>query len=92
MPCLIHRSVAGLDTEFAGQVGDRLTGGDIYADVQENSLLSHRIMAQPNARGTIKYIAPPGEYSLEDKVLELEFGGVKKVDPCPDCGPSPCSQ
>ena len=36
-------------------------------------------MAQPNARGTIKYIAPAGEYSLEDKVLELEFGGVKKV-------------
>lgn len=61
------------------QVGDRLTGGDIYGDVQENSLLSHRIMAQPNARGTIKYIAPAGEYSLEDKVLELEFGGVKKV-------------
>lgn len=60
-------------------MGDRLTGGDIYADVQENSLLSHRIMAQPNARGTIKYIAPAGEYSLEDKVLELEFGGVKKV-------------
>lgn len=60
------------------KVGDRLTGGDIYADVQENSLLSHRILAQPNARGTIKYIAPAGEYSLEDKVLELEFGGVKK--------------
>ena len=71
------------------QVGDRLTGGDIYADVQENSLLSHRIMAPPNARGTIKYIAPAGEYGLEDKVLELEFGGVKKVDtalrPCFCC-------
>lgn len=62
-------------------MGDRLTGGDIYADVQENSLLSHRIMAQPNARGTIKYIAPAGEYSLDDKVLELEFGGVKKACP-----------
>ena len=71
------------DTEKFLQVGDRITGGDIYADVQENSLLSHRIMAQPNARGTIKYIAPAGEYSLEDKVLELEFGGVKKVvNPC----------
>jgi V-type H+-transporting ATPase subunit A len=60
------------------KVGDRMTGGDIYADVQENSLLNHRIMAQPLARGTVTYIAPPGEYSLTDKVLELEFGGVKK--------------
>ena len=56
-----------------------MTGGDIYADVQENSLLNHRIMAQPTARGTVTYIAPAGEYSLTDKVLELEFGGVKKV-------------
>lgn len=61
------------------QAGDRLTGGDIYAEVQENSLLTHRIMVQPNARGNVTWIAPAGEYSLEDKVLELEFGGVKKV-------------
>lgn len=64
------------------QVGDRITGGDIYADVHENSLLDHRIMAQPNVRGNITYIAEPGEYSLEDKVLEVEFGGQKKVS-CP---------
>jgi len=60
------------------KVGGRMTGGDIYAAVQENSLLNHRIMAQPLARGTVTYIAPPGEYSLTDKVLELEFGGVTK--------------
>jgi len=65
------------------QVGGRMTGGDIYAAVQENSLLNHRIMAQPLARGTVTYIAPPGEYSLTDKVLELEFGGVTKVPPPP---------
>jgi V-type H+-transporting ATPase subunit A len=60
------------------KVGGRMTGGDIYAAVQENSLLNHRIMAQPLARGTVTYIAPPGEYSLTDKVLELEFCGVTK--------------
>ena len=36
-------------------------------------------MVQPNARGNVTWIAPAGNYSLEDKVLELEFGGVKKV-------------
>eukprot|EP00884_Botryococcus_braunii_P023521 jgi/Botrbrau1/9853/Bobra.0313s0022.1 len=60
------------------KVGDRLTSGDIYALVKENSLLEHKVMVPPGARGNVTYIAPAGEYSLEDKVLELEFGGVKK--------------
>ena len=34
-------------------------------------------MLPPNARGTVTYIAPPGQYSLEDKVLEVEFCGEK---------------
>ena len=65
------------------QTGDRLTGGDIYATVQENSLLEHRMMLPPGARGNVTYIAPAGEYSLTDKVIEVEFGGVKKV--CAPC-------
>ena len=61
------------------QTGDRLTGGDIYATVHENSLLDHKIMLPPGARGNVSYIAPAGEYGLTDKVIELEFGGQKKV-------------
>ena len=63
---------------------DRLTAGDIYAEVHENTLLTHKIMVPPGARGTVSYIAPKGEYALEDKVLELEFGDTKKVGllPC----------
>ena len=60
-------------------MGDRLTSGDIYAIVHENSLLDHKIMVPPGARGNVTYIAPAGGYSLTDKVLELEFGGVKKA-------------
>lgn len=36
-------------------------------------------MVPPGARGTVSYIAPKGEYALEDKVLELDFGDTKKV-------------
>ena len=61
------------------RLGDRVAGGDIYGVVPENSLLEHRLMAPPGARGTVSYLAPPGQYTLEDTVLELEFEGVKKA-------------
>ncbi|KAI9493205.1 V-type proton ATPase catalytic subunit A [Zychaea mexicana] len=58
------------------KVGDHITGGDIYGQVFENSLLSeHAIMLPPKARGTITYIAPKGQYTIEDTVLEAEFDG-----------------
>ena len=64
-------------TEFR-QVGDHITGGDIYGTVIENTLITHKIMLPPKALGTITYIAPPGNYTLsvcpcEDKHLSLIF-------------------
>lgn len=56
-----------------------MSGGDIYGRVLENSLMEHRIMLPPSAKGNITYIAPQGNYSIVDKVIEVEFGGVKKV-------------
>lgn len=60
------------------QIGDRITGGDIYGLVQENTLMQHRVMLPPQARGNITYLAPSGQYGITDKVIEIEFGGVKK--------------
>lgn len=58
------------------KVGDHITGGDIYGKVYENSLVTlHNIMLPPKSRGTITYIAPKGQYTLEDVVLETEFEG-----------------
>ncbi|KAI8096417.1 V-type proton ATPase catalytic subunit A [Halteromyces radiatus] len=81
----IPRGIAtpALDTSIAWdfnpinfQVGDHITGGDIYGHVFENSLVStHNIMLPPKARGTITYIAPKGQYTIDDVVLEAEFEG-----------------
>uniref|UniRef100_A0A1E1X3P1 H(+)-transporting two-sector ATPase n=3 Tax=Amblyomma TaxID=6942 RepID=A0A1E1X3P1_9ACAR len=59
------------------KVGSHVTGGDIYGLVQENTLLQHKIMLPPKAKGTITYIAEPGNYTVADKVLETEFDGEK---------------
>lgn len=55
------------------QVGDRITSGDIYGIVTENSLMEHRVMLPPNARGTITYIAPAGQYNIAEDIIEVEF-------------------
>ena len=44
---------------------------------QENNLIRHDIMLPPKARGTVTYLAPPGNYTIKDVVLETEFDGVK---------------
>jgi V-type H+-transporting ATPase subunit A len=59
-------------------IGDAITGGDLYGTVFENSLIEHHLGLPPGAMGKITYIAPEGEYSILDEVIELEFQGEKK--------------
>ncbi|EED17818.1 vacuolar ATP synthase catalytic subunit A, putative [Talaromyces stipitatus ATCC 10500] len=60
------------------KVGDMITGGDIWGIVYENSLLDeHKILLPPRARGTITKIAEAGSYTVDEKILEIEFDGKK---------------
>lgn len=59
------------------RVGSHVTGGDIIGVVEENAVIKHKIMVNPKARGTVTYVAEPGNYQIEDVVLETEFEGVK---------------
>ena len=60
------------------KVGDHITGGDVFGTVYENSLLSeHKILLPPRARGKITRIAPAGSYTVDEKILEIEFDGKK---------------
>ncbi|RDA90332.1 hypothetical protein CP533_6006 [Ophiocordyceps camponoti-saundersi (nom. inval.)] len=63
-------------------VGDHIAGGDVWGHVFENSFIStHKILFPPRARGTITKIASKGEYTVEDKILEVEFDGNKTQYP-----------
>ncbi|KAI0552138.1 ATP synthase alpha/beta family, nucleotide-binding domain-containing protein [Xylaria curta] len=60
------------------KVGDHISGGDVWGTVFENSFIKvHKILLPPRARGTITRIAPKGEYTVEEKILEIEFNGTK---------------
>ena len=41
------------------------------------TLLSFKVLLPPKARGTVTYLAPPGNYTIKDKILETEFDGEK---------------
>jgi V-type H+-transporting ATPase subunit A len=60
------------------QVGSMVSGGDVFATVFENNLFyEHKIMLAPRVQGKVTYIAPDGNYTLLDKVIEVEYDGVK---------------
>ncbi|XP_025100629.1 V-type proton ATPase catalytic subunit A [Pomacea canaliculata] len=59
------------------RIGSHVTGGDIFGMVNENILVKHRIMLPPKAKGTVTYVAPPGNYTVNDIVLETEFEGQR---------------
>ena len=59
------------------RIGSHITGGDVYGLVQENNLIKHHMMLPPKARGSVTYLAPPGNYTVKDVILETEFDGVK---------------
>ncbi len=60
------------------KVGDHVSGGDRFGKVIENSLLIHWIMVPPLEMGTVSFIAPAGNYTLKDIVIELDFQNKKK--------------
>ncbi|MEM2992516.1 MAG: V-type ATP synthase subunit A [Candidatus Caldarchaeum sp.] len=53
--------------------GEEVGHGDIIGEVPETPLVVSKIMVPPNAkRGKLTYVAPEGEYTIEDTVATLE--------------------
>jgi V-type H+-transporting ATPase subunit A len=46
------------------KLGSHVTGGDVYGFVHENTLIKHKLMLPPKAKGTVTYIAEPGSYDF----------------------------
>ena len=70
-------AIAALDEErefdltLTVKTGDKLSGGDIYAECPETPLITHRCMVPPDMSGTVEYVAPNGKYKVNDVVLRL---------------------
>jgi len=61
-------------------VGDIVSGGDIIGRAIENELMQvHPIMVPPRMKGRITSIAPAGNYTINDNLMEIEFDDMEKV-------------
>ena len=61
------------------KIGSILGGGDILGSCFENNLFDdHKILLPPKARGRVTWVAPTGNYTLTDKIIELDFDGKKQ--------------
>lgn len=61
------------------KVGGLISGGDILGTCYENNLFDeHRILLPPLAKGKITFIAPEGNYTVADKIIEVEYQNKKQ--------------
>ena len=61
-------------------VGDKVIGGDVIGEVQETTLVTHRIMVPPNMEGEIIEINE-GDYTVEDTVAKIKT--ADQIPPSP---------
>ena len=59
-------------TTFVKKVGEHVAAGDIFAQVPETSLITHKVMVPYGMEGEITWIAADGEYTINDVVMKLK--------------------
>ncbi|MGN0537747.1 MAG: V-type ATP synthase subunit A [Acutalibacteraceae bacterium] len=71
-------TVSQLDTEkywnvkIKVKVGDKLSGGMIYATCPETAIIEHRFLVPPTLSGTVVAVEPNGKYRLKDTIVTIE--------------------
>lgn len=66
------------DVKITAKPGDFLHGGDIYAEIPETPIITHKCLVPPSVSGTVTVCKKDGQYRLNDPILRIkdEKGGV----------------
>ncbi len=56
--------------------GKKLQGGEIIGRVQETESVENRILVPPNVHGTLKELAPEGDYVVTDNIASVQSSSV----------------
>jgi V/A-type H+-transporting ATPase subunit A len=61
------------------EMGATLQGGEILGTVPETPALEHRVLVPPLVQGTLTYLAPAGDYTLNDAIGRVRTPPGKEV-------------
>ena len=53
------------------KVGDKVNGGMILGTVPETEALEHRVMIPPNVSGTLTWVAPEMQYTIDEPIARV---------------------
>ena len=53
------------------EVGDAVQGGTVLGVVPETTAIEHRVLVPPEISGKLTWVAPPGEYTIEEPIARL---------------------
>ena len=59
-------------------VGDEVKGGTILGVAMETDTFEHRVMVHPDDKGTLTWVAPAGEYTVNDTIAKIKTGKEEK--------------
>lgn len=62
------------------KVGDKLSGGDVYAECQETSIIMHRCMLPPNVSGEVISVKKDGKFTVNDVVVTIKSENDEKIN------------
>jgi V/A-type H+-transporting ATPase subunit A len=60
------------------QVGNKVSGGMIIGTVPETEALEHRVMVPPDVQGTLTWIAPAKQYTIDEPIARVETESGEK--------------
>ena len=61
-------------------MGEALIGGAVLGTVPETHLVEHRILLPPDLTGSLRWIAPQGEYTVTDPIARLSTAGGDEIE------------
>ena len=64
--------------ESSVKVGDEVKGGMTLGVAMETETFEHRVLIHPDDKGTITWVAEPGEYTVTEPIAKLKVGKEEK--------------
>ena len=65
------------DVEILVKLGDNLKSGEVFARVQETSMIVHKVMVPPGIKGKVVSAVKSGSYTISDTLVVLNEDGKK---------------